>query len=538
VTNPTQISAQQEDDKGRLYWLVYNLRTRTARRIGAWIKRKPFVAIIVFLVTLYFLFVMRAMYQPLVLGIRKYFFWIILALVVIWIIRKVFRRSAVWKKVMGSLVSLLLLIAVALFIPRVVHYVSQYVYYNELNKVPLDRLPETGHERIQPISSIHTLTEQEALSETEDATMPRFVRNSDGELVYTTAIGPSQAYKVQQFTKDMYQVIHIPGQLPSPNFSSAYRDTVDFEIGEFLLLSKNTHTAVVKRLDPWQFCTMEPSDPIYMQNDNGDWVQVVGLTKWIGLIFPRPVFGGVMVIEQQSSTDNYFKRLFLGKGTFIPAEQIPGHPYLRGQDVMPREVTRYIAESFRFRRGFMAPMPGYHEGDIRVPKLPEGQDPQPFVVYSNLNNTAGKLYNYFGLEPFEEAKKGLSVSLFIPGDGMREIFYIDHTTSGNAYLGSSAVSAKIIESRKEYDWSYSYPAETRPYIRNVNGRERLFWLSTIVTRAGDGHNRSIGGSLPEITITDAVHGNVTWIPKELVGSPDRWLEVVEEEMKSYWQYDR
>jgi hypothetical protein len=238
---------------------------------------------------------------------------------------------------------------------------------------------------------------------------------------------------------------------------------------------------------------MEPSDPIYLQNDKGEWVQVVGLTKWVGLIFPRPVFGGVMVIEQRKPSDSFAERLFLGKGTFIPADRIAEHAYLRGQDVMPRQVTRYIAESFRFRRGFMAPMPGYHEGDIRVPKLPEGQDPQPFVVYSVVSDTTGKLYNYFGLEPFEESKKGLSVSLFIPGDGMREIYYIDHTTSGTAYVGSSAVSAKIIESRKEYDWSHSYPAETRPFIREVGGRVRLFWLSTIVTRAGDGQGRSIGG---------------------------------------------
>ncbi|MDQ3100573.1 MAG: hypothetical protein M3R08_04235, partial [Bacteroidota bacterium] len=328
---------EQDDDKGRLYWLVHNVRKGAARRLGSWIKRKPIVAIIVFLVALYALFVMRSVYQPVVLGIRKYFFWIIMALLVVWIVRKVFRRSIAWKKVMGSLVSLLLLIAVALFLPRVVHYVSQYVYYNELNKVELAHLPETGHERIQPISSIHTLTDQEALSETEDATVPRFVRNSEGDFVYTTAIGPSQAYKVQQFTKDMYQVIHIPGQLPSPNFSRAYRDTVDFEIGEFLLLSKNTHTAVVKRFDPWQFCTMEPSDPIYLQNDSAEWVQVVGLTKWVGFIFPRPVFGGVMVIEQRKPSDNYFKRVFFGKGTFIPADKIADHPYLQGQDVMPRE---------------------------------------------------------------------------------------------------------------------------------------------------------------------------------------------------------
>ncbi|MBL7939903.1 MAG: hypothetical protein JNL43_11130 [Flavobacteriales bacterium] len=501
-------------------------------------KRKPIVATLVFAVILLGLFVLRSMYQQMVLGVRKYFFWILLAVLVVVIVRKVFRRSAVWKKVMGSLVSLLLLLTVAWFLPRVVHYVSQYVYYNELNKVQVGQLPVTGQERIQPFSSIHTLTDQEALSETEDATVPRFVRNNEGGFEYTTAIGPSQAYKVQQFTKDMYEVIHIPVQLPSPNFSSDYRTTVDFEIGEFLLFSKNTHTAVVKRLNPWQYCTMEPADPIYLQNDSGEWVQVVGLTQWVGLLFPRPVFGGVMVIEQHRTSDTYAERLFLGKGTFIPADELADHPFLRGQDVMPREVGRYIAESFRFRRGFMAPMPGYHEGDIRVPKLQEGQDPQPFVVYSELNGKAGKLYNYFGLEPYEETKKGLSVSLFLPGDGMREVYFIDHTASGNAYLGSSAVSAKIIESRKEYDWSHSYPAETRPYIREVEGRVRLFWLSTIVTRAGDGHGRSIGGSLPEITITDAVHGNVTWIPKELLGSPDRWMEVVAEEMKRFWQHER
>ncbi|MBK8615322.1 MAG: hypothetical protein IPN85_18100 [Flavobacteriales bacterium] len=201
---------EQDDDKGQLYWLVYNVRKGITRRVGSWIKRKPVVALIVFLVALYSLFVMRAMYQPLVLGFRKYFFWVIMALLVVVLVRKVFRRSAAWKKVMGSLVSLLLLIAVAWFLPRVVHYGSQYVYYNELNKVPVDQLPVTGQERIQPISSIHTLTDQEALSETEDATVPRFVRNSEGEYVYTTAIGPSKAYKVQQFSKDMYEVMH-PG---------------------------------------------------------------------------------------------------------------------------------------------------------------------------------------------------------------------------------------------------------------------------------------------------------------------------------------
>jgi hypothetical protein len=257
----------------------------------------------VFLVALYSLFVLRAMYQPLVLGLRKYFFWISWRCWWSGSCERCSVESAV-EEGDGFAREPLLLIAVAWFLPRVVHYGSQYVYYNELNKVQVDQLPVTGHERIQPISSIHTLTDQEALSETEDATVPRFVRNMDGEYAYTTAIGPSQAYKVQQFSKDMYEVIHIPGSTALAELLISFRSKVDFEVGEFLLFSKNTHTAVVKRFDPWQFCTMEPSDPIYLQNDRGEWVQVVPLTKWVGLIFPRPVFGGVMVIEQHGPSDS------------------------------------------------------------------------------------------------------------------------------------------------------------------------------------------------------------------------------------------
>src|SRR5690606_32000734 len=118
------MSTATQEDKGRLYWLFHNLRKGASQRIGAWIRRKPVVAFIVLLVSIYLLFVMRSMYQPLVLGLRKYIFWIFLAIVIVWIIRRLFRRTTVWKQVMGSLASLLLLIAVAWFLPRVVHYIS------------------------------------------------------------------------------------------------------------------------------------------------------------------------------------------------------------------------------------------------------------------------------------------------------------------------------------------------------------------------------------------------------------------------------
>ncbi|MGB3524337.1 MAG: hypothetical protein WBB32_00065 [Flavobacteriales bacterium] len=519
-----------EEEHGKLYWLQYNLRKGAARRIEGFLKRRPVVAIVTLVTTFLLIFIWRSLWHPFVLTFRKYAFWIFVLLVLVWLLGKVFRGKHRWIQALGSLASVLGLVALIYIGPLLIGFVSQYVQYHRLNKVEVDELPITGHERVQPISSIHTLTDQEALSETEDATSPRFIRDSDGTYAYTTAIGPSKQYRVQQFLKDMSEVITIPGSAPSPDFSSKYRSKVDFDIGENLLFSKNTHTAALKHMSLWQYCTMEPAEAVYLRNDAGEWVQVVSLIKWVGVAFPRPVFGGVNVIEQRKPSDNWIKRMLFGRGTFIPAGDIKDHPYLVGQDLMPHEVSRYIAECFRFRRGFTAPLPGYHEGDIRIPKLPEGQDPQPFVLYTTLGDGPGKLFNYYGLEPFEEAKKGLSVSLFIPGDDMQQVYVIDHTRQGDAYVGSSAVSAKIVESKKMYDWTHSYPAETRPYIRQMDNANRLFWLSTIVTRAGDGDGRFIGGSIPEVTITDAVTGKVTWIPEDAIGRPDEWMPIVEESL--------
>lgn len=525
--------SEPEKEHGKLYWLQYNLRKGAARRIEGFLKRRPVVAIVTIFTTLLLIFIWRTLWHPFILAFRKYAFWILVLLLIIWLLGKVFRGKHRWIQALGSLASVLGLVALIYVGPLVIGFVSQYVNYQRLDKVELDELPITGHERIQPISSIHTLTDQEALSETEDATPPRFIRDHDGSYAYTTAIGPSKQYRVQQFLKDMTEVITIPGSAPSPDFSAKYRSSVNFDIGEELLFSRNTHTAALKHMNLWQYCTMEPAEPVYLRNDAGEWVQVVPLIKWVGIAFPRPVFGGVDVIEQRKPSDNWVTRMLFGRGTFIPAGAIKDHPYLVGQDLMPHAVARYIAESFRFRRGFTAPLPGYHEGDIRVPKLPEGQDPQPFVLYTQLGGEPGKLFNYYGLEPFEEAKKGLSLSLFIPGDDMQHVYVIDHTRKGTAYVGSSAVSAKIVESKKMYDWSHSYPAETRPYIRKVGNENRLFWLSTIVTRAGDGEGRFISGSSPEITITDAVSGKVTWIPEDAIGHPDEWLPIVEKSLGRY-----
>ena len=526
--------AEESTDRGRLYWLIHNIRKRTFSAIGGWIRRHKFLSIVLGIVLIYALFTGRASYHFIVLGIRKYILLILIVLAAFWWYLRVLKRSKASK---GLAMSLVLLGFVALcwwLGPRLHHYLGLYVRYVELETSQLTALPISDHERIQPFNSISTLINQEALSETEDATAPKFVRMPNESYAFSSCVGPSREYSIQRLTKNQYELLHIPATLPSPLFTADYRDEVNFEVGELLLFSHHTAYAVIKRFHPWQYLNLEPTEPVFVRDDKNKWVQVVPLIRWKGILFPRPVFGGVVLIGEKTKKDNMMKRILMGKGKVVKRDELEKYAFLKGQNLIPERVANFIAQSFRFTNGFLAPMPGYHEGDIRIPKLPKDQKSQPFIAYFEMHDE-GKIYNYYGLEPFQEEKKGLSLSLFIPGDGEESVYYMDHRNARESFIGSSAISAKIIESKKNYDWKENYPAESRPFIRNILGKRRLFWLSTIVTRAGQEEGEYIGGSIPEICLTDAIHGKVTWIKQDSLINQDAWLRQVSSELNEYWE---
>ncbi|MFT5723995.1 MAG: hypothetical protein ACI9JN_001112 [Bacteroidia bacterium] len=517
----------------RVYWTVYNIRTRLGRFIKDKAKKSPIWTVLVFVLLLVLLVLNRSGIQPGVLAIRKYALLVIIGLSIS------FWYFSGWKKrsnkgnVFSSVILILFVAFSYLAGPSVYKYLSLYYHYTSIDKIPLTSLPETGHERIQPLNSVSTLINQEALSETEDATPPKFIRGKDNTYYYSCAVGPSKSYKLQQLQKNMYEIIHVPSNLPAPVFSAKYRKEVNFDIGELLLFSKRSASAVTKRFNAWQYINCETAEPLYLQEKNGTWVQVVPIIKWKGFLFPRPVFGGVYVVREKSDADTYVKRVVLGKGEFVSPARVAAYEFLKGQNLIPKRVARFTAESFRFANGFFAPMPFYHEGDIRIPELPGDANPQPFITYFKVDKDA-KLYNFFGLEPYEASKKGLSLSLLIPGDTDDKVYFIDHRNAKSAIIGSSAIAAKIIESKKNYDWSKNYPAESRPFVRIVNGKPRFMWLSTIVTKAGD-DGEYIGGSIPELTLTDATHGKVTWLSQDSLIQYDSWIRQAEFQMNEYWK---
>lgn len=498
-------------------------------RVSAFARRhrKLFLALAAGVLVLVFL--LRAFLHPAVIALRTHIFVLTIGLPVAWALWYFLRRRT-WKVKLAVLAPLAVLVAGVVlggFSPH--EYLALYSRYRSLNLQELGELPTTAHDRIQPHNSIISLA-NEAMAETETPMTPDFVRVGDSYR-WTLAIEP--AYTIRRSTQGVRELFNVSGTAPSPNFSRESRVKVDFPTGEGLLLWNNTFVNVIRSFGPWRFLNYEPADVKYIPDDNGEWVQAVSLIRWKGFLFPRPEFGGVQILRQRDrERGNAFTRMFVGAGEWIRPEEISEHRFLQGQNLVPYKVSRYIAHSLRFQNGFWAPFPGYHLGDIRIPDLPEDVNEQPFTIYFEFEGEqpADKLYHYFALEPYQADKQGLNTSLFVPADGVGDVYTYTHHRKNEALTGVSAISPKVMESRKNYDWSRNRPVEHRPYIKKVGGRTRFFWLTTVVTLK-DTQSSFIAGSTPDVVLTDAAYKVVTWVNPL---KPEEWTAQLEKELSQVW----
>ena len=446
----------------------------------------------------------RAYLQEYVLVVREYafsIFMIIFALIISFILTK---KGAKY----------LWLVPITLFIGTLtfVHfggqqYIARYLKYQSLDKIDMGTLPLSGKVMPQPLNSVHVLTKQK-ISETEDVAIPDRIMYND-DLWWSMEITPD--YFWSKFGAKVNELFIVPGSTPSPNFSK--REEVCFNVGEGLILSSNSYNAAIKSLNPWKYLSYFPVDVRYLKNNEGNVVQVISLAKWDGFFFPNIEFGGVIVVEQDCNEGfvDTIKRVLVGTGTYIAPKDIKNHSYLKQQNLVPYNVYRYMASSFRYQAGFFGPLKAHHKGDIRIPDMPDDQNQQPFVQYFS---EVGKkklsgLFAAFALEPYHEKSQGLAISLLIPGDDANTVYYYHHANKQEGLTGSTAISSKVQDKKKNYDWGGKIRAiESKLYIRDILNTRRVFFLTVI---AVVDENGNMAGSEPEIAITDAVYNTVTFV---------------------------
>ncbi|MDO6600603.1 hypothetical protein [Tenacibaculum sp. 1_MG-2023] len=497
-------------------------------------KQKTIVLILVFILLLT-AFILRDDFQPALLFLRKYIFIILLSFVVLFFGLRSFRKSASTGKRIGILLSLTLFFG-ALYVAgwhfKLYDYMKTYNVYNNLNRIEIVELPLTQNERIQPLRNIFSMA-NESVGETKDVSLPHLVR-IDSVNKWTMAIQPTEKYAWQGMRDNTEEVFSVSSTTPFPRFSSENRIPVTFSIGESLRFSRNTYNAVVQRFNIFQLFDMEPSDTFYMKNDAGKWVQVVSLIKWKGFFFPYPTFGGVMVVD--SGEHEYFERLLMGVGTYISPEEMKNHPYLTKQNTLAEKVSRLQAESLKFIGGFSDPLPWNMETAVKIPDLPKDQNQQPYVTDFNFSDTQtgaySGLYHWFGLEPVGDERTSLTYSVFIPADGTDKLYYYDHASKKQGYAGVSAMPLKVVESRKEYDWSANSPVEFRPYIKNIAGRKRMFFLGTVSAISKTNAQQFDGSATPDLALVDSEYRDVVWIDAK---HPSKWDISVYEQLAEAWK---
>ena len=501
-------------------------------------KKQKTITIIVSLILLIVLFVLRDDYQPALLFVRKFIFIILFSGIILFLGLRKFRKSASTGSRLGILGLLVVFFGILYAVGwhfKMYDYMKTYNVFNHLNKVEINELPLTQNERIQPLRNIFSMA-NESVGETKDVSLPHLVRIGN-ENKWTMAIQPTEKYMWQGMTDNTEEVFSVSSTTPFPRFSSENRIPVTFSIGESLKFSRNTYNAVVQRFNFFQLFTMEPSDTYYMKNDTGQWVQVVSLIKWKGFLFPYPTFGGVMVIDNgEHDFNDYVERILIGKGNYVSPEEMKNYPFLIGQNTLAEKVSRLQAESLKFLGGFSDPLPWNMETAVKIPEMPKDQNQQPYVTDFDFSDTESDgysgLYHWFGLEPVGEERTSLSYSVFIPADGTDKLYYYNHAAKKQGYAGVSAMPLKVKESRKEYDWTANTPVEFRPYIKNLAGKKRMFFMGTVSSISDTDSKQFDGSATPDLVLVDSEYRDVVWID---VKHPSQWDKTVYDQLNEAWR---
>lgn len=530
-------------------WSVLTGLRNGAAFMVALFKKYPVRSIAVTLVVVLSLYAERDLLQPWLLVLRIYApsFLLVLSLpVALWLF---VRKRSARLQVMGGTLGAVAIIAIVFFGVITHDYFAQYFRYESLKITDITTLPVTEFERVLPLNGVHTIL-RERMNETEDPSVPDLVRVGTGYR-WTMAIEPSKPWG--RFFDSVHELMSISSTETSPNFDRKNAEQVSFATGEYMLWSKDVFSCVRRSFGPIRSFSYEPGNVLYMKDDAGKWVQVVTLihwtTSWANPLFPWPEFGGVQVIEQGDTT--IFGRLLLGCGTWIPPEDVGNHAFLRAQNLVPFEVSRFMAASLRFQNGFWGPMPFNRSGDLRIADVAQDVNPQPFTLPFRFEfpqqdqtvNTISKLFQYFALEPHDAEKQGLSTSFFVPADGQGEIYRYRHFALGESPFGPTAIADQVRSSRKEFDWSINVPVEVRPYIRDIADskgvlKRRFEWMVTVVTiKKREDESLPLeftSGSDPDIAIVDALRGRVVWVDHQ---HPDKWPQELHDALGSVWASD-
>lgn len=465
-----------------------------------WSFKKKAYAILIIFALLWIIIATRSTYHQLVLAAWKYKAWLIIGALLLFIAYKCVRskpkegksfsaKQYILKKIVIPIISIGLI--VAWFTPparQAYHELYMQSLYNSLDKEEITILPYTKNERIHARGSILAY----AYSKTNNnlpVSKPHLIHDpyvDSVDNVWSMANLTVQK-NLWQIEDDIKEVFLLPSHINNPNLQQ-HRYEVIFNTGESMHYDKDAFVNAIKVLG-FRFINTEPDDVYYMHDDDGNLVQVVSLIRWTGFFFPKPVFGGVVVIPSKDiSMGRVITRNLFGFGKYISPSECAKYKFLDGQNLFSEKVTQLYAESFSYRHGIYKAK--FDKKDaVEIPNILEGDNEYPFVSDYDWSHTGVKtsngLYHYIPVEPSDSINTSLALSLFLRSDGKGKIYYYDHSKAKDGVSGVSAVVGIVKKKYPAYSWDHFHIADVRTYFPDIpelksKGRLNYFYITSIV----------------------------------------------------------
>ena len=177
------------------------------------------IVIIGGIILLLLLFFLRDDYQPALLFLRKFAFFILLSLLFLWFVLKKFRATANTGRRLLIMLGIILFFGTGWFLGwqnGMYNYMQTYNVFNNLNLVELDELPLTRNERIQPYNNIVTMA-YESIGETQEVSPPQLVR-VDSTNQWTMAVQPAKEYSWQRMNDNTEEIFAVASTSPFPRY--------------------------------------------------------------------------------------------------------------------------------------------------------------------------------------------------------------------------------------------------------------------------------------------------------------------------------
>lgn len=408
---------------------------------------------------LFLLFISRGILQPIAPSIIEnianiFVMLVFLGMIVTYVL---YKMSKISQNLKYGIFSISIIAVIGFNLLGGVDVMSDYSRFNSLQKITLDKEPITSKEVFYSpeIADVYFATQKGVDNEHAKSDL---VLDPGGALDFKASYLPESWYTklTQGETKGFMEV--------SAN-ALDYEKTFDkyeakFNYDENLYIHHNINAAVRKMLDPIDFMLCRVGNVFAVKDSNGTKYKVALVDKLAG--FPNMYYEsyGVVVFNEKSENDSIWDKLF-GFGEFVAVKDYDKYDFLKGQNLVSKNVLDEIQRSGRFNKSFIDGIGlkthSIAQDSYKGKKIYSTQYYEKVAGYDNdkkedVESNSG-LYNYLAMVSYNGKKDSTLETWIVPGNDSSKVYVYKPSEFAKKEPSFSALIEPMLSSNNDKSYN-------------------------------------------------------------------------------------